>query len=77
MGPPCKCHDEPQYWNKDGRYRAGGFWKCAVRNRARAADSYERMPGLQYQARLLYLRRLKALKRKAKRNLTRRTATNG
>lgn len=27
-GPPCKCHGEPQRWNKDRRYTAGGFWKC-------------------------------------------------
>jgi hypothetical protein len=26
--PSCKCHGEPQRWNTDRRYRAGGFWKC-------------------------------------------------
>lgn len=31
--PKCECHDEPMYWNKDARLRAGGSWRCAARDR--------------------------------------------
>jgi hypothetical protein len=29
----CACHDEPAYWNRDVRRKAGGFWRCAVKDR--------------------------------------------
>jgi hypothetical protein len=32
--PLCTCHGEPMKWGKDARYRAGGQWKCRVKNRA-------------------------------------------
>lgn len=32
----CVCHDEPAYWQKDSRLRAGGFWLCAVAKRERS-----------------------------------------
>jgi len=40
----CVCHDEPAYWQKDSRLRAGGFWVCAVvkRERSRRVDAARR-----------------------------------
>lgn len=29
------------YWNRDRRYRDGGFWRCAVKKRAQNAVHYE------------------------------------
>ena len=40
----CACHGEPMYWTRDKRYRAGGFWRCAVKERARARNLYNRDP---------------------------------
>lgn len=29
LNPPvCDCHGVEMLWNKDARYRAGGFWFC-------------------------------------------------
>ena len=42
MTPACECHGELMYWQKDSRYRAGGFWGCAVKQRDRVADRYHR-----------------------------------
>lgn len=27
----CECHGEPQLWNRDPRYREGGYWVCRTR----------------------------------------------
>jgi hypothetical protein len=43
--PPCVCHGEPQRWNKDPRYRAGGFWKCLVIDTQKRRDRYAADPG--------------------------------
>ena len=38
----CDCHGEPQRWNKDSRYQAGGFWRCRVTGREQNRESYRR-----------------------------------
>ena len=38
--PKCECHGEPQVWNKDNRKRAGGEWKCVIKNRGHQARYY-------------------------------------
>lgn len=40
----CKCHGEPAYWRRDPRCRAGGWWQCAVAERARQIDLYDNNP---------------------------------
>lgn len=42
--PACACHNEPQRWNKDPRYTAGGFWKCAAKGVAYQRDRYASDP---------------------------------
>lgn len=42
--PLCKCHNEPLLWNRDQRYRAGGFWKCRIHRRKIDKDRYEKDP---------------------------------
>ena len=32
------------YWTRSSRYRAGGFWHCAVRHRDRIRDRYDSDP---------------------------------
>lgn len=68
MRPTCTCHDEPMYWNKDGRLPAGGRWYCAAKHRAHQRERYERMSGPKYSRRLLQIRRQKALMRRRKRH---------
>ena len=69
--PNCRCHDEPQLWAVSKRYRAGGFWRCAVKQRAyqRAYGqrAYDSMSGFNYNRLLLRQRRWKALRRRARR----------
>ncbi len=36
----CVCHGERMYWNRDSRYREGGFWRCAEKKRARVRQHY-------------------------------------
>ena len=40
----CACHGERMYWMTDARYRAGGFWRCAVKKRSHAQERYDRDP---------------------------------
>jgi hypothetical protein len=40
----CGCHDAPAYWTTDPRYKAGGFWRCAVRKRGYQRDRYDNDP---------------------------------
>jgi hypothetical protein len=40
----CVCHDQPAYWEKDSRCKAGGWWQCAVKKRQRERDWYDRDP---------------------------------
>ena len=40
MTPACQCHGLPMRWNKDSRYTAGGFWKCAEHGRSYYRDRY-------------------------------------
>jgi len=44
MKPNCKCHDEPMYWNRDTRKRAGGFWRCAVKSRENSRKRHAANP---------------------------------
>lgn len=40
----CRCHGEPMRWVKDRRYRAGGWWRCVVTERAyQHSDHYREM----------------------------------
>jgi hypothetical protein len=32
------------YWNRDPRYRAGGYWTCAVKRRAWDSARYHAIP---------------------------------
>jgi hypothetical protein len=59
----CACHDEPAYWNKDKRYKAGGFWYCAVKQREKVLCRYENLTGLEYAHHRLRNRRVLALRR--------------
>ena len=66
----CVCHDEPMYWIKDPRYRAGGFWACAVKRRATMRSYYhERQAFVVRGRKRLNARRSKALKRRRERQL--------
>jgi hypothetical protein len=40
----CACHGLPAYWTASGRYRAGGFWRCAVRKREYQMVRYDTDP---------------------------------
>ena len=40
----CQCHGEEAYWQKDSRTKAGGWWECAVKRRARERERYDRDP---------------------------------
>jgi hypothetical protein len=40
----CDCHGLPALWNRDVRYRAGGFWRCAVQKREKAMWRYDHDP---------------------------------
>jgi hypothetical protein len=42
--PVCKCHDQPAYWNRDLRKKAGGHWRCAVKHREGARARYDADP---------------------------------
>jgi hypothetical protein len=69
--PVCKCHDEPQLWAVSPRYRAGGFWRCAVKQRQYQREygqrAYAEMSNFTYNRLLLRQRRWKALRRIARR----------
>ena len=41
MSPVCECHNEPQFWHKDPRRKAGGYWRCRIA-RADIAATYNR-----------------------------------
>lgn len=60
----CGCHDEQMYWTKDKRYTAGGFWRCAVKQRAQVMRHYDADPIARI-TKLLKERRRKALLRTA------------
>ena len=78
--PSCKCHDEPMY--RSGIRNGVQKWRCAVKTnaharrrhaenpepqRARFRRWYDSMPGVQYNAWLLRVRRSKALQRRRER----------
>ena len=50
-------------WLKDPRYRAGGYWRCTVRENAQRRQRYSTLDGPRYNALLLRHRRDKALVR--------------
>ena len=41
MSPDCDCHGAPQFWHKDPRRKAGGYWRCRIA-RAVVASTYNR-----------------------------------
>lgn len=61
--PLCECHGVPSSWNKDGRYLAGGYWRCAVTHRENMRRLYDRLSGFEYNRMLLRHRHTKALAR--------------
>lgn len=69
--PDCTCHGEPMYWIKDPRYKADGFWRCAVHQRTKMRRLYASLDEFAYNRRLLQLRRTKALARRRKREAAR------
>jgi hypothetical protein len=40
----CACHGEPCYWRNDLRAKAGGYWRCAVKERERQRNRYDNHP---------------------------------
>ena len=44
--PLCKCHSEPTRWNKDGRLKSGGYYRCNNREveLARLRKRYDNDP---------------------------------
>jgi len=56
----CDCHGEAMGWRKDPRYRAGGYWVCHVKERARYQDRYDSDPVYRIQKGLLGNRRKRA-----------------
>ena len=40
----CQCHGEPSYWQRDLRCKAGGWWECAVKRRAKSKARYYQDP---------------------------------
>jgi hypothetical protein len=40
----CDCHGELMHWNRDSRYHAGGFWRCAIKRRAEVKARHARDP---------------------------------
>jgi hypothetical protein len=71
MKPLCGCHGEPMRFNKDPRYRIGGWWKCRVKENESDKKRYEELSGLAYSRRLLLNRRAVALYRRRKRTANR------
>lgn len=63
----CACHGEPMRWNKDKRYTAGGYGRCAVRERMLSRERYHSLDGLRYCRLRLLNRRAAALYRRRKR----------
>jgi hypothetical protein len=51
--PLCKCHGEQMLWHVSKRYRAGGYWYCAERNRETKRKRYENLSGFEYNRLLL------------------------
>lgn len=81
--PLCKCHGEPKLWHKRRDRASGGSWDCGVRARERDRARYRSDPepkrkqslahyytldSVAYNARLLRIRRFKALQRKQNRH---------
>ena len=48
----CRCHDEPAYWQKDRRLKAGGWWECSIKRTQRERDRYDRDPIFRIEKRL-------------------------
>jgi hypothetical protein len=65
--PVCECHGVPKLWNIDPRCKAGGFWRCAVKNRLQCASWYERnaLAKLMYEQRTHHRDRLRQLTEEA------------
>lgn len=53
--PACKCHDYPMLFNVDTRYRAGGFWRCTIKQRERSRILYHTRVTVRVRKRLLRL----------------------
>jgi hypothetical protein len=66
----CKCHGAEMVWRADNRpkYRAGGYWRCGIRELERQRVGYPDWSGTRYNRKLLTNRRSKALSRQRARH---------
>ena len=59
--PLCACHGERKRWNKDPRYKAGGFWKCRVGDLDQKRAAYANNPEVRLDRQLRNLTRIRVI----------------
>lgn len=59
----CACHGTPGIFQRDPRYKHGGFWRCRVAWNAKERKRYHDMDPVAYARRHLLNRRWKAVQR--------------
>ena len=57
--PLCPCHSVLMLWNKDSRYRAGGYWKCRIRKSESQMRRYAESPEVRLNQQLRNLSRVR------------------
>ena len=59
VDPSCDCHGVPMLWNKDPRYRAGGYWKCRIHKAESQRRAYAENPEVRLNQQLRNLSRIR------------------